>query len=353
MSGAGGATVPVNMDVRDTADDLALVAAAPVLRAALETLSSEVAAPFDRADRLALQQQRSYRRITWLATTFGTISLLLSVLGLVVDALDATRYAAAILVAQVVTLAITVLAVLRGLLAYRHENWLLERCRAEQIRALKFIHLVDPAAWSGDERSRQAWRERVRADVERASALRHADIAVIAGMELVPRLRMPERRPDPAILDALVNYYVRKRLEPQREYFLQASLGPAHGGARALPLFFFGAVFLEVLQAVFMVIAGANGTVSLAVVGTWLAAVAIAIPVLWAGIRTQQGAREASRNAIRSRARHGALTQLTERLLTARHDPVETLWTMQLAEFVLHLDQREWLRLLREAEWYG
>jgi hypothetical protein len=26
---------------------------------------------------------------------------------------------------------------------------------------------------------------------------------------------------------------------------------------------------------------------------------------------------------------------------------------MQLAEFILASDQREWLRLMREAEWYG
>ncbi len=353
MNARSGATVPVNTDVRDTTDDLALVQSAPAVLAALETLTSEVAVPFEHADRLALQQQRSYGRITWLATTFGTVSLLLSVLGLVLDALDATRLAGAILGAQVVTLAITALAVLRGLLAYRHENWLLERWRAEQLRALKFIHLVDPASWSGDERTRRAWQERVRGDVERARSLRYPDIAVMAGIENVPTFRVPDPLPDPAMLDALVNYYVRKRLEPQREYFLRTSQEGGHGGARALPLFFFGAVFLEVLQAVFAIIAGASGTVSFAIVGTWLAAVSIAIPVLWAGIRTQQGARESSRNATRSRARHGALTQLTDRLLVARSDPIQALWTMQLSEFILQLDQREWLRLLREAEWYG
>jgi hypothetical protein len=34
-------------------------------------------------------------------------------------------------------------------------------------------------------------------------------------------------------------------------------------------------------------------------------------------------------------------------------EPVTAFSYMQLAEFILASDQREWLRLMREAEWYG
>lgn len=340
-------------ELRDSPDELAALAATPALQWALDALGTELEPPFRAADRLAIRHQRSYRRITWWATTFGTISLLLSIGGLLVDVLRADELVEPVLVAQIVTLAITAAAVLRGLFAYRHENWLLERCRAEQLRALKFTHLLDTAWCTTDGDARHAWRERVRADIERVRALQHEDIASIAAREDVPGLLATAVLPDAASLEALAGYYDRKRLSPQREYFLRASSERGHHGSRALPLFFFGAVFLEVLQAVLAVTAGSSGIVSIKVVGTWLAAAAIALPAVWAGIRTQQGAREVARNATRSRARHGALTQLTERLLAARGNPAEVLWTMHLAEFVLQVDQREWLRLLRDAEWYG
>ena len=344
---------PAPTDMRDSAEALAALDGVPRLRAALETLDAEVTGPFEEADRLALASQRSFRWVTWCATTFGTISILLSIGNLVLTLLGASGFARPIFIAQVVTLLITAAAVLRGLFAYRHENWLLERCRAEQLRAIKFLHLLDPGLWSDDERERQAWQARVRADVERARALRYEDIAAIAGREEVPGLPDPVPAPNAAGMDALVNYYDRKRLAPQRAYFLRASNDRAHMGARALPLFFFGAVFLEVLQAVLTAAFNATGTVFFSTTSSWLAGAAIAIPALWAGIRTQQGARESSRNATRSRARHAALTQLSERLLSARGHPSEAIWTMRLAEFVLLVDQREWLRLLREAEWYG
>jgi hypothetical protein len=154
-------------------------------------------------------------------------------------------------------------------------------------------------------------------------------------------------------LTALAAYYERKRLGPQREYFAQIANRAGHFGSRTLPLFFFGAVFLEILQVVVSFTGGDSDASAPPTGAIWLAAAAIALPTIWAGIRTYQGAREDSRNAIRSRARHGAMAQLGERMQAARGNPVELLWTMRLAEFVLLIDRREWLRLLREAEWYG
>lgn len=339
-------------DMEDTAEELAALQDAPHLRWALETLGAELTGPFKRADQKALTQQRSYRRVTWLATTFGTLSMLLSITGLTADALDAATLARPILLAQSVTLLITATAVLRGLFAYRHENWLLERCRAEQLRARKFTHLLDPAYWSGDDEVRQGWAARVRVEAERAAALRYQDIESVATKEDVPAL-VSATFPNPASVDALAEYYDRKRLSPQRQYFLEAARDQGHFGSRALPLVFFGAVFLEILQVALMLFEGAPASVSITTAAILLSAASISLPAMWAGIRTYQGAREGSRNALRSLARHDALTQLSERLLAARGNPDEILWTMRLTEFILHVDQREWLRLLRGAEWYG
>lgn len=341
-----GASIPGD-DMHDTAEELDALSATPTLRFAVESLGAQVTPAFDQADRKALSHQRWYRVLTLFATTFGTVSILLSIVGLAMPS-----WALDLLLPQAIVLGLTTVAVLLGLFAYRHENWLLERCRAEQLRALKFTRLLDETLWNGDEKDRLAWLERVRADVERLRALRYHDILSIAGTEEVPGLRAT-RALDPSAMTSLAAYYNRKRLGPQRDYFLQVSSSSQHIGARALPLFFFGAVFLEILQVVLSYISDAPGGAPMPSGAVWLAAAAVALPAIWAGIRTYQGAREDSRNSIRSKARHGAMTQLSERMLASRSNPVELLWTMRLTEFVLQVDQREWLRLLREAEWYG
>lgn len=346
---------PSPSEVRDTADDLEAVASTPALRSALDFLGATVATAFDGADRKAIAHQRSFRVITMWATVCGILSILFSIGNLVATVLAAGTVADAFFFAQVVALVATAAAVLRGLFAYRHENWLLERCRAEQLRSAKFVHLLDPLIWSPDPVDRQAWEARVQAEVERVRAMRYEDILAIAGQSEVAGIATtPEATPpEPAALDALATYYHRKRLAPQREYFLRVSLQRARVGARALPLFFFGAVFLEILQAVLTLAARAGGASRLETMGNLLSGAAIAIPAVWAGIRTQQGAFEGARNATRSRARHASLTQLADRLLAARGRPADQLRLMHLSEFVLLVEQREWLRLLREAEWYG
>lgn len=349
------ATVAAGSDVLDTPDELATLDRVPLLREALAAINTDLTPAYEKADRLALSHQGSFRRITATATFFGTASILLSVLGMVAAIVGLYAWSRPLLVLQIISLIITAAAVLRGLFAYRHENWLLERWRAEQLRAFKFVMLLDADLWSDNAQVRHAWQERMRAGVARARTLQHDDIAAIAAREELPPTRQADaqRPPDPVMLDALVDYYDRKRLGSQREYFFRSSSRTGHVGARALPLFFFAAVVLELIQSILTVTAMASGTLTLALVGTWLSGASIAIPVIWAGLKTQQGAHEAARNANRSRARHDALTKLSERLLSHRTDAVEVLATIRLAEFLLQVDQREWLRLLREAEWYG
>lgn len=341
-------------DMHHTPDELAALDGVPALRDALGDIDANLVPAYVEADRLALSHQQSFRRITITAAVFGTTSILVSMLGMVATSPLQSSWSRLLLGLQVVCLAITAVAVLRGLFAYRHENWLLERWRAEQLRALKFDALLDPDAWSDDLQVRHVWRERLRAGVARARTLQREDLAAMSVREELPPTRSADaaRLPDGALLDALVGYYDRKRLGPQRAYFFRAS---AHTGlgARALPLVFFVAVGLEVIQSILTGAAMVADTELLRSIGTWLGGASVAIPVIWAGFKTQQAAHEGARNANRSRARHDALTRLSERLLSHRTDAVEVMATIRLAEFLLQVDQREWLRLLRDAEWYG
>jgi hypothetical protein len=82
-------------------------------------------------------------------------------------------------------------------------------------------------------------------------------------------------------------------------------------------------------------------------------ALAVAFPVLGAGIRTWRSARETTRLLARSAARRRMLMEfvpLLEQLESA--EVPHALCQLQALELVLESDQREWLRLKREVEWY-
>jgi hypothetical protein len=341
-------------DVRDTAEELDALGV-PALREALEVLGAEVTESFEKADALASQYQRSHGRTTWWATRFGTLAVLLAVVELVGERFGANPAAAALLVLlESGSVLVAAVAVMNGLFAFRRESWLLERFRAERLRALKFVYLIDPALWCGDAREREDWRARLHDDVERALALERDAMDAFAGESNVPSMLTPEQcgRLEPAPLEALIAYYQRKRLGPRREYFLGASKRAGESGERLLAAFFFTSVGLVLVHAVVTAV-WLQGHVSEGTLAVLLAAASVAVPVLWAGIRTGQSAEEITRNTPRSHARHSALAQLSDRLQATRDDPRQALWTMRLSEFILDMDQREWLRLLRAAEWYG
>ncbi len=84
----------------------------------------------------------------------------------------------------------------------------------------------------------------------------------------------------------------------------------------------------------------------------WIVFGSLAVPAAWTAIRTQRTAHEFARNVVRSRARHSALCLISERLLEEK-DLVAIFGYLYLCEFILAADQHEWLRLMKEAEWYG
>ncbi len=79
---------------------------------------------------------------------------------------------------------------------------------------------------------------------------------------------------------------------------------------------------------------------------------ALLFPSIEAAVHSSRGAREVDRNASRSGATKDAMDQVTKWLRQRRtrdelfHDP----WSSPHA---LASDQRQWLRLMIEAEWFG
>ena len=174
----------------------------------------------------------------------------------------------------------------------------------------------------------------------------------LPGKDLADRTVKPEQ------LCALAGYYIAKRLGYQMHYFERRS--QQHGGQdRWLchwPAWcFYGSVaavalhyLLDVLRFRSEVCEGASHAFLL---------LAMALPVVGACVRTVRVARELGRSAALFRAKHTALHNLLRHMLhTLDAIPLrsgEVMCSIAACEKFLEAEQREWLRLMREAEWFG
>lgn len=320
---------------------------APVLHRALKEIRESLEDAFDEADRRAKAHREGYKRTTGVATASGTLAVVLTITQLALERLGHTSSVLETL--ELIAVVIVGIAVVWGLVRHRQENWLLERYRAEQLRLLKFASLTDPHLCSDGIAHPHAWRtwkDRLVLKVEETQSLRREDLAHEAVMEGIP-----DPPPDSAFaavdrasLRGLLHYYQRKRLDVQRRYFADRCRRESWSdNPRLLPLFFFASVGCVAAHLFFgSSMIGSTAFVVLSAV----------VPVVWAGIRTYRQANEFGRNASRARAKHFALSRLSEQLEEDR-ETRRVFWNLQLCEFILESDQREWLRLMREAEWYG
>ncbi len=354
MSAIADGVVP-DHDMHDTPSELEATRRWPPLHDALVVLDAALGPAFDTADRRALASQRRYRWVILVTAWGGSLAVLGALGQLTFEQLDLPRAAVVAGWLELGAIAATALGVLAGLGLFRLENWLLERFRAEQLRLLKFRMLLDPRIWTAGP-AREEWRAALTNQRDAIAALARGSLAAQSEREVVPRLPSPVDcvEVDANGLLALLAYYRRKRIDVQRAYFASAA---SRGGAlldrpRLLPAFFFASV-LMVAAHVAVDHLGAEGA-PWRRASIWLIAASAALPVTWAGIRTWRSAREFTRNVARSTARRDMLDEVTALVAdaTAAH-PSHLLCHLQMCELVLESDQREWLRLMREVEWYG
>jgi hypothetical protein len=341
---------PIDDDMHDSAAELSAAGRLPPLRAALEEIDDELVDAFDHLDRRAIRNQRLHRRITLLTAVTGSAALLASALdvalaraggagGAAGESLDRLETALVL-----VTGALVALGVMQTWLLH----WLLDRFKAEQLRLLKFAMLVDPRLWSDGAGDRAAWQDELQRRRNAILLLGRSDLARCAEQEAVPTLPEPSDCAglDAAAMDALLDYYRRKRLDAQMRYFERARAHAGHwyDGPRLVQAVFFGSVLCVGLRLV----------VEDPALDAALFAASAGLPAVWAGWRTWRSANEFQRNAARSLARQSALRSVLAHVDRRRSATAPTLLSYLLfAETMLEADQREWLRLMRDAEWYG
>ncbi|MEO8561677.1 MAG: DUF4231 domain-containing protein [bacterium] len=347
------ATMPVvSDDMHDSGEDLSGLARWPSLHKAVMQLDDLLTPTFDALDASAIAHQRRYRWVIFVTAFGGSLAVLASLAQLTLERLSYDAEWAA--TTEVVAIVVTVVAIGFGYYFGWLKHWLHDRFRAEQLRLLKFSSLLDPRMW-GSATRQTAWQADVLNARDRIVALTEDDLKIQSERGSIPRLPTHDDCCDLAsdAFDALLVFYRRKRIINQRDYFGDAC---ARGVSfldepKLLPIFFVASVLMV---AAHVVVAHFIAGESAAKVSTIFSAASAGLPVTWAGIRTYRSAREFSRNLARSAARREMLDEVARRLdEDARSDPTALLGELQICELVLDSDQREWLRLMREVEWYG
>jgi hypothetical protein len=328
---------------------------------------------FDVADERAKQGQARFRRTTRWAAWVGMAAFIIFLGRLTLAAQifepleDAAKTVPGIpgkvegFLVRYLDFLLAIIAggfVMRGVLAFRHEEWLVQRFQAERLRLLKFRMLIDPRTWTRDQLETEEWRQEVAHEVQAIRRLSHLSKDSMGLGEDVPKLPPPviwsSMAFDPAtgLLDKIVAYYRRRRLDSQIAYFLAKSDSHSWIGNRRVPPFiFFGGLAFVAFAAGLELFEGNPTAVR------WFMFAGAAAPAIAAAIRTIRAAYEWDRNAERSAAMHATLVRIGRNLHEERvartATPQNIFAYLFLAEYSLATDQREWIRLMGDAEWYG
>lgn len=364
-------------DMLDDPADRELTRDAPPLYAALACIDEQLLSRYREHVERALTSQKRYRFGIFVTAWGGTLAVLGAVAQLVFELmrmhasargaadLAMSLHAAAqmALKFEALLIVMTLIGVVTGIRLSQLENWLLDHFKAEQLRLLKFRFLLDPRLW-GSEEERATWNRDLVKQRDAILAVTRPGLAHESERDVLPNLPTHGERVavDQPGLQVLLEYYRRTRLEAQRRYFARAS---KHGTSaldnpRLLPWFFFGSVVLVALhvgiEQTMIRIPGIldDSTDMWTNASLVLVGLSVGLPVAWAGIRTWRSARESTRNVARSAARLHMLSDIAASYdALGKVDTTHALCRLQLLELVLESDQREWLRLMREVEWYG
>jgi hypothetical protein len=328
-------------DMYDPPDDMP---SNPLVRRALLHWQT-IAGPYWQANRQALHHQRQHRWIANFAAILGALAVILAIfqLAFLIPISAKLEVAAATLAA---------VAVVFGLSAGFMDKWLVERHRAERIRLLKFRSILELAVMNGSDAEFQAWEERINREMNH---IKH---------ELPDRWSEEDKLTDEPSwsgnvsineddLRALVDYYRSQRLEVQTDYFFRQARKNTERDSRTryLPPLLFGLSILFVLGH-FLLDSLAKQGAAHELASRILILIAAILPVLAAAIRTYRDTGEFSRNTTRFWAKYIQL-ELRAGRLNIVNWPDDVLRELWQSESTLEQEHREWLRLMKEAEWFG
>jgi len=325
---------------------------------------------YARHDSRAILNQKRHRLASWIAIGAGTATILISLTGVVLAGRGselglnfARDLSFGFQAAEMVFFLIAFLAVLIAKWIRKYlENWLAERFCAEEYRSRKFRALLRCSLFCDPEKP---WNERYalwktgfddEARATKKEMMKSAGQCVVSDTVSAPPPDISGCRLDEAYLKDLVNYYQDKRLKSQIDYFDRRfdKLEKQDGTFRWILAWAFTLSIILVFFKIaidFLRVLDENSVLYIPLI-----MIMLTLPIIAFGIRTLRSSTEVARSASLYRANRNALENFRNRLVVenAREPPrwQETVKILWECENHLARVNLEWVRIMKEAEWF-
>ena len=313
-------------------------------------------------DVTAIEKQKYHKLLATLAVLFGSIDIVLAILSVFLKP-EHSQTTDSVKIFEMIALSIAVITIVIAIGSRLHKDWLKERFLAERCRSLKFRELIHPALWCADERAWDdrfiAWKDQF--DLKLAKLKADDNKSLENEMEAdIPNPLPPDTNGcslDLLLIREVTEYYQEKRLTTQIEYFntradqfetINRTTGwipdfcfiasvLCAGGHFGIDFFFWPTVpDLESISQILLLFT-------------------LVLPILSIGVRTLRSSVEVSHSAGLFHAKGKTLKiqndRITEELTknTVQWEVIlKILW--QCEDFFEN-ENREWLRIMQEAEW--
>jgi len=327
---------------------------------------------YDEYDRQAMAKQKYHRVFSGLAVFFGTLAIILSILivflkayGDPADLLNNPNLTVFEKGAFLTALMSVVIALGSRLL----RDWLTKRYMAEQCRTLKFRALIHPylsfssgTVWT-DQFTR--WKKRFDDEVVSLKTKENdaLDEILVADKINAPPHDTSGHPPNVPFLVMLFDYYREKRITTQIDYFSSRAryFRTANKNTERIPQYCFigGVIFAGVQIGIELVtprLLDIMPETNIGVVQSGALLLTLILPSIGVAFRTWRSSIEISRNSTLFSAKYRALKQFDIRLAEERAKEIvnweKILKIMWECENFFESENKEWLRIMHDAEWY-
>jgi len=316
-------------------------------------------------DMRAMRQQKMHRRAAYIAIVSGTFAILFSLTAIFLEAKGINFPKEFFHFLELTTFLIALIVItIASMFTRSHENWLVERFCAEEYRSRKFRALLQNSLFCSKEKP---WNERYTNwktwfDGEIRTAKNRMKTSVqscIEGEKVSPSPPSTSGCSfDERYLQDLGKYYIGKRLETQIHYFDRRSdqLERQDDRFRVILKLFFT---LGIIFVFFQLIIDNSFLKSNAVfqaLNFIIVLIMLTLPIFGFAVKTLRSSSEVARSASLYRAKRNSLVDFRnhliieiERVPCNWEEIIKILW-----ECENHLEEinREWLRIMKESEWF-
>jgi len=320
-------------------------------------------------DTESIKDQDRHKKYSFFAVLFGSTAIEIAIIQVFLTAQGVENFNEYLKIIELVSFCLAFLAVSIAVLSHWHKEWLKKRFMAEQYRSLKFRAFLQPVLYCKsdmpwEERMVQ-WKDWLNTGKELIEKENLKDLQDVVENETIsqPPPDISGCNFDEKYLTEFIRYYYDKRLKTQIDYFEARAIQLE--GMDDLPrrvvsacfilsvFFLFGHYIIDFMinfpffsktQSFF------HGFSLILLLLTLL------IPILALTFRTLRSSNEVARSASLFRSKRNALKefeiQLHEETKENKYSWSKILYIIWECENNLQKENREWLRIMNDAEWF-